>query len=82
MAKYRKKPIVIEAFKFGYDEMPLWASNCPHLSITDYEKSKATVHTLEGDMYVRRGSYIIKGVEGELYPCKSEIFNKTYEAVE
>lgn len=40
-----------------------------------------TIHTLEGDMTARRGDYIIKGVNGEFYPCKADIFKKTYEEV-
>ena len=40
-----------------------------------------TIHTLEGDMNVSLGSYIIKGVRGEFYPCDGEIFNETYEEV-
>ena len=61
MAKYRKKPIVIEAEQ------------------TDKE---IIIHTLEGDMKASVGDYIIRGVNGEKYPCKPDIFNKTYEKVE
>ena len=41
-----------------------------------------TIHTLEGDHECTKGDYIIKGVAGEFYPCKPEIFEKTYELVE
>lgn len=61
MAKYVKKPIVIEAYK------------------TDKEM---IIHTLEGDMKASVGDYIITGVNGEQYPCKPDIFKKTYEPVE
>lgn len=61
MAKYRKKPIVIEAYQ------------------TDKEM---IIHTLEGDMKASVGDYIITGLRGEKYPCKPDIFNKTYEKVE
>ncbi len=44
--------------------------------------SAACIHTLEGKMYARPGDYIIKGVNGELYPCKPDVFAKTYERVE
>lgn len=63
MAKYRKKPVVIEAYQFsGPGE---------HL----------TIHTLEGDMRADLGDWIIRGIKGELYPCKDEIFRATYELV-
>ena len=58
--KYRKKPVVVEAYK------------------TDKE---IVIHTLEGDMKASIGDYIITGVNGEKYPCKPDIFEKTYEAV-
>lgn len=61
MAKYRKKPVIIEAYQ------------------TDKEM---IIHTLEGDMKASIGDYIITGVNGEKYPCKPDIFNKTYEKVE
>ena len=59
--KYRKKPVVIEAFQ------------------TDKEM---IIHTLEGDMKASVGDFIITGVNGEQYPCKPDIFEKTYELVE
>ena len=58
--QYRKKPVVVEAYK------------------TDKE---IVIHTLEGDMKASIGDYIITGVNGEQYPCKPDIFEKTYEAV-
>ena len=59
--KYRKKPVIIEAYK------------------TD---KKLVIHTLEGDMVASPGDYVITGVNGEKYPCKPDIFEKTYEPVE
>jgi hypothetical protein len=59
--KYRKKPVIIEAYK------------------TDKE---LVIHTLEGNMVASVGDYIITGVNGEKYPCKPDIFEKTYELVE
>ncbi len=59
--KFRKKPVIIEAYK------------------TDKE---VIIHTLEGDMKANIGDWIIKGVNGELYPCKPDIFEKTYESIE
>lgn len=61
MAKYRKKPVVIEAYQ------------------TDKE---LTINTLEGVMHASAGDYIITGVNGEMYPCKPDIFEKTYEKVD
>lgn len=58
--KYRKKPVVVEAYQ------------------TDKE---VVIHTLEGDMTASVGDYIITGVNGEQYPCKPDIFEKTYEPV-
>ena len=59
--KYRKKPVIIEAYR------------------TNEEK---VIHTLEGDMKASIGDYIITGVNGEQYPCKPDIFRKTYEPFE
>ena len=77
--KYRKKPVVIEAVQ--------WVGN----NLSDIEtfigrsvKNKETtivIRTLEGDMEASLGDYIIKGVNGEFYPCKPDIFDKTYEEV-
>lgn len=60
MAKYRKKPVIIEAYQ------------------TDKEMD---IETLEGTMHASVGDYIITGVNGEQYPCKPDIFEKTYEPV-
>lgn len=60
MAKYRKKPVVIEAYQ------------------TDVELD---IETLEGTMHASVGDYIITGVHGEKYPCKPDIFEKTYDPV-
>lgn len=86
--KYRKKPVVIEAFRLGYDPTPRWFLD----KITGWEKaapsnwrdtpSYITIQTLEGPHYANVGDYIIKGIQGELYPCKPDIFEATYEKVE
>lgn len=82
--KYRKKPVVIEAFRLGHDEMPEWFDKAKHKRYFN----KATklpayeILTLEGNMMAIQGDYIIKGVRGELYPCKTDIFEETYEAME
>ena len=60
MSKFRKKPIVIEAYQ---------------------TKEEMDIETLEGVMHASVGDYIITGVNGEQYPCKPDIFEKTYEPV-
>jgi hypothetical protein len=86
--KYKKKPVVIEAFKWTggpeQTEDPEW--------IVDAIRNGAVVipegllimeiNTLEGVMIAREGDYIIKGIQGELYPCKPDVFFKSYEAIE
>jgi hypothetical protein len=79
--KFRKKPVVIEAFRFLIDEVPQWWSNLPNVGI-DVLHHEAVIETLEGTMRASLGDWIIKGVKGELYPCKPDIFDATYEKVE
>lgn len=78
--KYRKKPVVIEAIRFigsNYEEVREFISQNTLCS-----DSSIVIPTLEGDMVAQKGDYIIKGVQGEFYPCKPEIFKETYEKVE
>lgn len=88
MAKYRKKPVVIEAFKYDGDFMwstgvyyvPDWAVRNLVNAVLSFEgQGDLFVNTLEGKMLVNVGDYIIQGVQGELYPCKPDIFEQTYE---
>lgn len=86
MAKYRKKPVVIEAFKLGVDNMPDWFMD--RVTINEVvlhndfvDGTSADIHTLEGWHHASNGDYIIRGVKGELYPCKPDIFEMTYEEV-
>ena len=86
--KYRKKPIVVEAIQWNgknIEEVKNFAGKPLSYNIiyqfdhiTRYE---VQIKTLEGNMRVCEGDYIIKGVEGEFYPCKPSIFEKTYEMV-
>lgn len=88
--KYKKKPVVIEAFKWTGDETqledPQWIVDAIKNG-TVYFKGQGTpevaliIKTLEGDMVASRGNYIIKGIKGELYPVRQDIFEETYEAV-
>ncbi len=85
MPKFRKKPVVIEAEK--------WTGLCTpaltELACADSQKASqlsvdgriAVIKTLEGTMRAEIGDWIIRGVKGELYPCKPEIFEATYDAV-
>jgi hypothetical protein len=95
--KYRKKPVVIEAFQMtessrrDFVNFPEWLDSAfrmepgsagaiwpdPH----DHGNS-LLCGTLEGDMRVSYGDFIIQGVQGEIYPCKPDIFEQTYEPVE
>lgn len=86
--KYRKKPVVIEAFRFGVDAPDSWWEDAVDEGVARVVTPApgdgpqyAVIDTLEGTMTASRGDWIIKGVEGELYPCKPEIFAETYEAV-
>jgi hypothetical protein len=83
--KFRKKPVVIEAIQFTHDSaqevaefmgMPLWQKIPQGMISIDF------VRSLGGVMKAVPGDWIIKGVEGEFYPCKPDIFEATYEAVE
>ena len=89
--KYRKKPVVIEAIQWtglNLNEIIEFVGDDLIYSICDtaWEVGKGRPHvfmeikTLEGNHKVSEKDYIIKGVQGEFYPCKPDIFEKTYEA--
>lgn len=85
--KYRKKPVIIEAIQFtDSDERVQELIEFTHGNFTPHGDPEyymyAIIQTLEGEHYAEIGDYIIKGVQGEFYPCKPDIFNTTYEAVE
>lgn len=84
MAKYRKKPVVIDAAKWvGHNEAEIISFiTVAHEIHTDAIHSIIKIHTLEGVMEASLGDYIIKGVNGEFYPCKPDIFDKTYVKVD
>ena len=81
MAKYRKKPVIVEAFQWGFDEVPEWWKNAKGITLR-VEDGSAFIPTLEGNMEAQLGDYIIQGVKGEIYPCKPDIFEMTYEKAE
>lgn len=82
MAKYKKKPVEIEAVLWDgnkVSEMTPWISESLENGAIIRYGDKVLIFTLEGKLYASPGDYIIKGVKGELYPCKPDIFNETYE---
>ncbi len=81
--KYRKKPVVIEAFRFKIDKaMPDWFNEKRITNeIVTHDDGTVEIKTLEGMMKANKGDYIIQGVNGEIYPCKPDIFEKTYDEV-
>lgn len=89
MPQFRKRPVVIDAFHFMTDPMPDWfmervSSNAVVLvnCYRDSPKAQAHIKTLEGVMTALAGDWVIKGVQGEIYPCKPDIFAATYEPVD
>jgi len=84
--KFRKKPVVIEAWQFtgAVLDKPAWLVSAINDGTVWYqggEQPYMTIKTLEGEMRASLGDWIIQGVSGELYPCKPDIFDATYEAV-
>ena len=82
MKKYRKKPVVIEAIQYNgdnYNEISNFTGNKSLLGLK--QSNEIIISTLEGNMIVSIGDYIIKGIKGEFYPCKPDIFEQTYELV-
>lgn len=85
--KYRKKPVVIEAERFNkakWEEeisQAKLSESYPMVLLSVIAGFHPVIETLEGDMKVSDGDYIIKGVQGEYYPCKPDIFEATYEKV-
>ena len=88
--KYKKKPVIIEAIQLlnnnsSIEECLKFIYNV-FITDDDIETVKndknIRIQTLEGDMKASFGDYIIKGVNGEFYPCKPDIFEKTYESIE
>lgn len=83
--KFRKKPVVIEAEQWFKGNNPLECMTpYPELTIEYHPSYKGFyyIKTLEGNHHVSDGDWVIKGVQGEFYPCKPDIFEQTYEKVE
>lgn len=94
--KFRKKPVVIEAFQFSRrNNGPVGQPDWFHDAVTrndvilqntgkwgdTTQPAYCEIKTLEGTMRADEGDWIIRGIKGEIYPCKSDIFAATYEAV-
>lgn len=81
---YRKKPVVIQALQYlGFDEN---GEECELFIGDSFEshlpsRNQLVIRTLEGDLTASSGDYIIRGVQGEFYPCKPDIFLASYEEV-
>ena len=84
LAKYRKKPVEVEAFRLrpgmALGEFPDWAKDTAARRMI--EDGPFFIDTLEGTMVANDGDWVIRGVKGELYPCKPDVFAMTYEEVE
>lgn len=83
--KYRKKPVVIEAILYtgeNKDQIFDFTGGNASLMSTNGIVQAMTIGTLEGRHIVSDGDYVIKGVKGEFYPCKPDIFELTYDVVE
>lgn len=87
--RYRKRPVIVDAMRFVGTAQDLaavymWVEQYtePRGVRIDYYTGEMIIRTLEGDMRCDYGDWIIRGVGGEFYPCKNDIFEKTYELVE
>ena len=87
MVKYRKKPVVIEAIQFldtveSISALSEFIGETIKVDYSNPDKPIFKIDTLEGPHIANVGDYIIKGVKGEFYPCKPDIFEMTYERVD
>lgn len=84
MANYRKKPVVIEAEQWILGQIgPSKVIELLQKTPVNYrfDKDNLYIETLEGEMKASSGDFIIRGINGECYPCKPDIFEKTYELI-
>lgn len=85
MPKFRKKPVVIEVEQFTDENKNRVFNFITCNKVADFDESGSPIlkiQTLEGIMVASLGDWIIKGVKGEFYPCKPDIFEATYDPVE
>lgn len=84
LAKWRKKPVIIDAIMLTHDNVQEVADWCNGIAVMEHEGPRVQevsvlIPTLEGVMTASEGDFVIKGVQGEFYPCKSSVFVETYE---
>jgi hypothetical protein len=78
--KYIKRAIVIEAFRYSFDKEPEWSLKSTSVNHCQTRNDMwLEIKTLEGIMKAIPGDYIIKGIQGEIYPCKADIFKNSYD---
>ena len=85
MQKFVKKPVVIEAIQYdgaNITEIETFVRGKLPTIMTSDLGAQLVISTLEGDMKVTKGDYVIKGINGEFYPCKPDIFKSTYNVIE
>lgn len=92
--KFRKKPVVVEAVQYAGindcgdflleddEDLPDWIEVALRKNQIFIHSWKHAINTLEGVLFISPSDYVIRGIHGELYPCKPDIFNQTYEKVE
>lgn len=84
VAKYKKKPVVIEAIQYtqnNIEEVFKFCLNKVKRTGNHITTGDIVISTLEGEMTAKIGAWIIKGIQGEFYPCKPDIFEKTYDTI-
>ena len=82
MARYVKKPIVVEAVQWTGDNIEEINTFLQTIITFHQRESELVIPTLEGDMIASKGDYIIRGIKNEYYPCKPDIFEASYSIVE
>lgn len=80
MSRYRKKPIVVDAFQWGVDEVPSWWKEVKD-TVVRPSTGSVLIPTLERLHEAQLNDFIIRGITGKIYPCKPDIFKETYEEV-
>ena len=86
MPKFRKRPVEIEAWQWNGETRPKWPRYLLDTPLSEIKDGRhgvveLRIPTLEGEMTAKRGDWIIRGIKGEVYPCKPDIFAATYEPV-
>lgn len=84
MPNFRKKPVTVEAYQLGtrnMEQLEEWCHGSIKGTKLPLNQRCIDIETLEGEMRANIGDWIIKGVKGEFYPCKPDIFETTYEPV-